>query len=68
VSDISKKPIEAKDVREFLDWLSTMNPSTSSVDSFVDTSIIKLTSSKDKFTYQCLDKEANKEYTFVTSR
>lgn len=68
VSDISKKPIEAEDAKEFLNWLSTMNPSTTSVDSFVDTSIIKVTNSKDKFTYQCLDKETNKEYTFITSK
>lgn len=65
VSDISKKPIDAKDVTTYLDWLSKRNPSTSSVDNLVNKKIIKFTNSDDKLIYQCLEQETGKKYTFV---
>lgn len=68
VSSISKKPIEAKDLNAYLDWLSEMNPSTATIDDSTDKSIIKFTNTDDNLTYQCLDKETGKEYIFVTSK
>jgi len=67
-SNISRKPIDAKDLGAYFDWLSSINPSTSAVDNLIDKSIIKFANSEDKLTYQCLDKEAGKEYTFVTTK
>lgn len=68
ISGISKKPVEAKDLDAYLNWLSQMNPSTASIDNSIDKSIIKFTNTDDKLTYQCLDKETGKEYIFVTSK
>ncbi|QQG41333.1 MAG: hypothetical protein HYV90_04175 [Candidatus Woesebacteria bacterium] len=67
-SDMSKKPIDAKDTTAYMDWLSKMNPSTSTIDNLFDKSVIKFTNTDEKLTFQCLDKETGKEYTFVTTK
>lgn len=65
ISDLLNKPIEAKDINGYLDWLAKMNPSTLPVDNLFDKSIINFTNDDKKIIFNCLDKESNKKYTFL---
>lgn len=66
LAEISKKPISAKTLDEFMEELAQVGPSTTMIDDKIDREIIKYTNSEDKITYQCLDRDTGKEYTFIT--
>lgn len=66
LSNITSKPIISKNFNEYLNELTQLSPSTTYIDDKVDKGIIKYTNSDNKLTFQCLDRQTNKKYTFTT--
>jgi hypothetical protein len=68
LAEVSKKPIESKNIEEYLLALSLITPNLDQLDKDFDKSIMEFTNDEKYLTIKCDDKEADRSYTYKLAK